>query len=294
MGTLTDFFTGGGGNPQTGSVVTSQSLPKWLEDYLKSASAKSEFLSEEPFQGFPGQRLADVTSDQRAGYDQMRGAATAHQGDVDYSRGILQGMPQSFGAQEFQQYSNPFQQGVLQTSLDEVNRQGQITERGIQDNLISSGNFGGSRAGIRLGEHDRNQGRLKADTILQSNLANYQQAQNQFNTDQGRQLQRSGASLGLGGAAQQYGVQGANAIGQSGLSQQLQQQGGLDLAYQDFQRQQQDPYNKLGFHSNILQGVPATTNTAQTSTQPGVSLLQQIAGLGIAGLGAYGAYKNMG
>ena len=277
----------GRGNNQSGSVQTTATLPKWLEDHLKRITNEAQFLSGEGYQRFPGQRLADFVPDQLKSFDLARGAATAHEGDLRFGRDTLRGIPQEFNQNEFDQRSNPYTQNVLQRTLDEVRRQGSITERGIQDNLINSGNFGGSRAGIRLAEHDRNQGQLMGDITADLNAANYQQAQQQFNVDRANQGQIAQQSAGLGGLAQQYGLTGAAGLGQAGALQQGQTQAGLDVAYQDFLSQRQHPYDQLGFYGNMVRGVPATTNTTQQTSTPGPSPLQQIAGLGIAGLGAY-------
>ena len=78
---------------------------------------------------------------------------------------------------------------------------------------MNAGAFGGSRQGIANAEADRNMTSLMNDQIAKDNAANYAQAQtsamNQFNNQQGRQLQGSDinlrAGLGLGSLAQQLG-----------------------------------------------------------------------------------------
>ena len=53
-----------------------------------------------------------------------------------------------------------------------------------------------------------------------------------------------------------------------------------------------EPYQRLGFLSDIYQGAPTSQQTIQTSTAPSMSAspLQQIAGYGIAGLSALNAF----
>ena len=51
--------------------------------------------------------------------------------------------------------------------------------------------------------------------------------------------------------------------------------------------EQKEPFERTAFASDILRGVPSSQITYTQAPSP--SPLQQIAGLGIAGLGAYGA-----
>jgi hypothetical protein len=86
---------------------------------------------------------------------------------------------------------------------------------------------------------------------------------------------------------QQKGISG---LSQAGLQGQQQLQRGMDIAYQDFLRQQQFPYTQAATLGNLLSGVPAAQMTTAYSQQPGPSMAQQLAGLGMAGIGAYNAF----
>jgi hypothetical protein len=93
----------------------------------------------------------------------------------------------------------------------------------------------------------------------------------------------------LGGQAQQMGVQDINTLlGIGGLTQQMGQQG-LDFARQNALQQQSEPFQRLGFLSDLFRGVPSAQQTT-TQTAPPASMGSQLMGLGIAGLGAYGQF----
>ena len=49
----------------------------------------------------------------------------------------------------------------------------------------------------------------------------------------------------------------------------------------------------MGWYSGILRGLPQDMGSSELTYQRDPSLAQQITGLGLAGLGAYGAYKNI-
>jgi len=91
------------------------------------------------------------------------------------------------------------------------------------------------------------------------------------------------------------GVQDINTLLGIGGLQQQQDQTGLNIAQQNILGQQQQPFQQIGFLSDIFQGVPALQQTTSQTTTPPPSAMSQILGLGIAGLGAYGqAQQGLG
>jgi len=144
---------------------------------------------------------------------------------------------------------------------------------------------------------------LGAQQGLQSQQLNQQALMEaQRLAEQSRQF---GGTLGLQGA--QAATQAGMGLGQLGTSQQAsdlqrlqaqeqfgamgqaERQRALDLAYQDFIAQRQDPYKQLGFLSDILRGsanLAATGGKAVYEQPP--SMLSQLGGIG---MGAYGLSK---
>jgi len=105
---------------------------------------------------------------------------------------------------------------------------------------------------------------------------------------------------GLGearGAAQLLGQLGQAQFGQqrditndmmrAGAVQQGQQQQGLDVAYQDFTKAQNYPYQQLAFQSDMFRGLPLSQAAQSQYTAP-PSAASQIGGLGTTALGIYG------
>lgn len=95
------------------------------------------------------------------------------------------------------------------------------------------------------------------------------------------------ANIGQGQYAQQQGISQAQM--QAGAQQQALQQRGLDTAYSQYQQQLQYPYQQLSFMQGLYAGLPMQ-NQAQSMYQ-NPSIVSQAAGLGTAGMGAYGMYK---
>ena len=76
---------------------------------------------------------------------------------------------------------------------------------------------------------------------------------------------------------------------QAGQQQQTQQQNIINQAIQNYATAQQYPEQQLSFMNSMLRGLP-TQQTTTATYQAAPSTVNQIAGLGIAGLGAYNAF----
>lgn len=132
--------------------------------------------------------------------------------------------------------------------------------------------------GIGVSEQARVQGATADEAMRQRE---FQLQSMGFTADMAREI------AGLGERARAGDVQAAQLLEAQGLGEMAREQAGLDVAYQDFLRQQNFPKEQLGFYSNTLRGLPVGDAGTATTTQPGASPLQQALGLGISGLGLY-------
>ena len=103
------------------------------------------------------------------------------------------------------------------------------------------------------------------------------------------------ASQGLGalGAQQQALQQGdiASAMSAGSVQQQRAQQI-QDARYRENIQQLYEPFQRLGFVSDIYQGMPSSGMATTMGTSPTVNPLAQAVGTGIQGLAAYEALKG--
>jgi hypothetical protein len=107
-----------------------------------------------------------------------------------------------------------------------------------------------------------------------ANLARIAESKGQLTQQDAVNLQNLASKYSaLGEATQAMGLTGAQAITGVGAKERAMQQANLDLAYQDFLKQEQYPQEQVKFLADILQGVrlPQTTITQSTTTpaQPG-------------------------
>lgn len=269
-------------------------LPQFLEDAYKSLTQQATAVTDPSVKYMPygGQRLAPLTTEQQAGRQLAFQGAQAFQPDLQQARGLTSLSTAPITGQDINYYMNPFQQQVTSNVLDEMRRRSDIEGQRTSDAAVRAGAFGGSRYGIQEAERMRNlrdqQSRTAADLARQ----NYQQALGAAQSQKAQQLSGGQQFSNLAGQQMNLQQQGISGLNQAGMQGQQQLQRGMDIAYQDFLRQQQFPYTQAATFSNLLSGVPAAQMTTAYSQQPGPSMAQQLAGLGMAGAGMYGAYKG--
>ena len=203
--------------------------------------------------------------------------------------------------------------------LQELARQADIRRNTIGAEAAGVGAFGGARQGIAEAELDRNL--LESQRrLLQTDLSrNFTQAlgasQTAFENQQRRQqglaqtLGQLGKGIGdiggdigalgvrqagLGELAQQTGQQDVNVLSQLGGQQQAVQQQVLDAARQTELQRQGEPFQRFGFLSDVLRGVPSSASTFTTATAPSVSPLSTLLGAGAAITGLGGLFRGSG
>ena len=203
-----------------------------------------------------------------------------------------------------QAFMSPYIQAALQPQLQEMQRQYGITGAQEQSAATQAGAFGGSREALMAAENQRNKNIAMNQAIgsgYQNAFQAAQQAQ-QFGANLGLQGQQAaqagygqlgqlgGQMAGIGG--QQLGAQQSiiAAQSQAGGQQQQQQQNIINQAIQNYATAQQYPQQQLSFMNAMLRGLP-TQQTTTNAYQATPSSLNQITGAGLAGLGAYQAFR---
>lgn len=201
---------------------------------------------------------------------------------------------------EISTYMNPYQQAVIDEIKSQFAQQSDLAKA----QAVKAGAFGGGREGVLQAEL----GKKEAQTIAQAQAANFAQALQQAQQQRAFQQQAAQGIGGLGVAQAQLG-QGLAGLGQLGetLGQATSQfQFGLgeaqrqlgqqeeDIGYQAALQKAYEPYQRLGFLSDIYKGAPTSQQVLSTVTAPSVSPLVQAAGLGIAGLSGLAGAKTAG
>ena len=198
--------------------------------------------------------------------------------------GALYGGAQGYTPGAAQQFMNPYQQQVIDESIRQINRQGDISREGLQAQAVKSGAFGGSREGIQRAELDRGLSAQRNAAIVGGLSQGYNQAaiqaQQAFEQQQGRQLQAAQGLQGVGGLYGQQALQqaqlGQGAAGMQGnLSNQL---AGLSGMYGNIGSQQANILSQQGQQLQSLgQGIG---NLAGQQFGVGAQMAQGLGSLG--------------
>lgn len=185
--------------------------------------------------------------------------------------GALQGTQNAMGqGPNIAAFANPFTQGVVNTSMDALNRARLMTQNQTGAQATQAGAFGGSRHGVAEAETNRNffdqAGQMASNlynTGFNSALGAAQQQQN-FGLQAANQL-GSLSNLGFG-----YGTQLANSQAQQGALQQGLNQLLIDAGKGQFAGYTGAPANSLQTLLASLGGTQLGQNTTTQSRQPGL------------------------
>ena len=220
----------------------------------------------------------------------------------------LAGSAGLFQPNDLSAFTNPFQQQVIDTTMAELDRQGQIERNRLGAQAVAGGAFGGSRFGVEGAELTGRLQDARARALAQLNQQNFQQAlqtgQSSFQNQQARLQQLGQLQAGIGGqqlGAAQLSQAGAlrdiEAQQKLGLQQQQLQQAGLDATRANQQKQLFEPFSRVAFLSDIFKGAPSTQQTLGSQVSPAAqspSAFQQVAGFGTGLLGTAAAAKSLG
>ena len=226
---------------------------------------------------------------------------------VSQAQTAAQEMQGFFAPSDLSAYTNPFQQAVIDETMAELNRQGEIQQNQLGANAVNAGAFGGSRFGVQEAELGRNLQDARARALAQLNQQNYaqalQSAQQAFEAQQTRTGQASqllsgigqltgqlgaqqasigaqqagigGQQAGIGGQqlalaelAQQTGLKDLEMQQRLGAQQQGHQQAILNAQQANAQKQQLEPYSRVAFLSDIYKGAPSTQTSLGSQVAP--------------------------
>ena len=202
---------------------------------------------------------------------------------------------------------SPYQQDVIDKTLEEYDIQAGKGLAGIGQLAAKSGNLGGGREGVARAEYqsasDRNRALLQAQ-MLQGGFGQAQQAAGQAFGQQMGLGQATGAlgqqqlgigqyQQGLAGLVPQLYGQDTAAYGAAGAQQQAFAQAEADAAREAARMEAYEPYERLGYLgtgiTGMLGGYPGQY---QSQITPNPTPLQSALGIGTGLAGMYGAYKD--
>lgn len=246
---------GGGGGSAPAPADTTQVQTSELPEWARGYA--KDVLAK-------GQALTDIEQNP---YQTYGGERTADFSNLQ-KQAFAGAGPQGFNA-TVGQYMSPYLENVLNNQMMSANRQYDITGMQQRAGATQANAFGGGRDAVMRMENER-----ARNSALQGIAAKgYQDA--------------------FTGATQQYNT-GMQQMSTLGGQQQAQRQRELDVPYQEFLNQQNQPYKQLSYMSDLIRGTPLGMQSSNQVYQAPPSTISQMAGLGLTGAAMYGMTKADG
>ena len=197
------------------------------------------------------------------------------------------------GSQAYKQFMSPYQQDVIDATLQDFDRQAAMQRQNIGQRAMQSGAFGGARQGVAEAEYDAASDRNRSSILsglLQTGFGQAQQAAQQAFSNQGALAQ---AQQGLGQFLPQAQRADIQTLGAVGGIQQSQAQAALDAQRQAAQTAAYEPFQRLNvFGSGVTGLMGGMQNFGDViKTQPDASPLQSALGIGTSVAGILGALR---
>lgn len=248
-------------DPMAGQQTGAESsLSSWAGPYVTEMLGKGRALANLPYQAYTGPLTAAPSALQNQAFSGLASLAIPTAAQTSFT-------PGSFTTPgTAQQYMSPFLMAALEPQMAEARRQADISRVQQAGRLTKAGAYGGGRQAIMESELDRNLNRNLADITGRGYQDAFTAAQNQFNTEQGRQ--QSAVNQ-----AQQYGLQALGTQLGAGATQRGITGEGIAADIKQFEEERDYPYKQVQYMQSLLQGLPLATQSYSYQEPSGLTQL---------------------
>ena len=265
-------------------IAEESSLSSWAGPYVTEMLGRGQALAGLPYQAYMGPLTAGESGLQTQAYQGLGalqmptsnmgaiGAGGSFTGAGYAPPTAAQAAAGETGAYTpasgnvLQQYMTPYLQGALQPQYDAARRQSEIQAQQLQSQFGKAGAYGGSRQGVAEAELQRGLLDRMAGITGQGYQQAFTQAQNQFNTEQARQMQAAQQ-------AQRYGLDVLGAQRTGGAEQRAITGQGMAADILQFEQERDYPFKNVQFMQSLLQGLPLETQSYSYSQPTGLASL---------------------
>lgn len=257
--------------------ATEQTLSSWIAPTVTNYLGKQAALSDMPFQAYQGPTSAGASDLQNKAFQGIANLTVPT--PTNFSTG-------TFDTAAAQQYMNPYLQASLDPQLAELQRQNRIAQMNTASKLTGAGAYGGSRQAVMQSEDIRNMLDKSNQLIGSGYNTAFTNAMNQFNTEQGRNLDVQK----LNEASKQYGsdyaLKSLAAELGAGQTQRDIEKEKIAADYGQYMREFNYPQESLDKLGAAIKTVPSYSTSASNTYGAVPSTLQNVLGgaEGILGL----------
>lgn len=270
MGFLDDVF---GAGSDTQKSTTQTKLPEWVNNAAKGNYATAVKIASRPYTAYPFQRISGFSGDQKNAMSMLRDYAPnaqANGGKFSVPR-VIDDIGEGGSIDK---YMSPYVENVLDRTQTRIRQATDMARQTNASSMHQGGAFGDARHGIADAQIEEKGIQQMGDAAANAYAGAFDNAMalreydinNLYNSDQ--------ASL----AHQQAFMQYLDSLYRSGSNQQSLDQNSLELAYQDFLRQQNYPIDQYNLLVAGLNSTPYETTTVNKTKVDTPSAAAQILG----------------
>jgi hypothetical protein len=253
----------------TSSSTTQVVVPDWVQSQLTQNLSTANQLASQPYTPSNLPTVAPFSADQLAAFQGIQNNVGSTQQPFSLAQSQIQNLPQTT-----QSLLSPYLSSVEGDTVSNIQRASALQGQTQAANAVAAGAYGGTRDAVQR------------DMLASETQRNIGQAVNQiqsqgYNTAQQAAFNQAAAEGNIASAGQTANLQGLSALNQVGQQEQTLQQAQYAAALQQWQAQQNYPYQQLALQQSALAGSPY--GSAVTSSQPYTSnTAAQMLGLGLS------------
>ena len=266
----------------TGITGISQQAGESAKDFAARQQAAKAFTTrQQSLKGIAPQIAGQTALQQQA--TQLAGQGVGSYQPFVAGAQQLMGPGGGTGAGSIQEYMSPYQQQVIDVSLQEFDRNAGINRQKMRDSAVAAGAFGGGRDQVMQSEYQLGSDRERA--LLQANLQ--QQGFQQAQAARGQDFERQKGLASMVPGLQRQDIQ---TLGSVGAADQTQSQAQLDATREAARQATFLPQENLsryaGQVAGLMGGYPGST---QQTNVPNPSPMQNALSMGTGLAGIYGS-----
>ena len=256
--------------PQTiQTTELAKEVAPFMKDLLEKGQALYKTRTDEGFQPYTGQTLAELSPEQIQAREGLTGLVGTQAPQFARAQELTEGVAQQLTPELTQQYMSPYQQAV--TDLDKAEAQ-KTFERDVLPKVrqaqIGAGAFGGTRGTMLEAQALADQQKLLGDIQTRGSQAAYQDAVQAFQAQKQREGATGQALANLAPASFRAQTGELGLLETIGKEDQQRSQQALDEAYRQYLEERVFPEQTLGQYQSVIAGFPSASVTRTTTTAP--------------------------
>lgn len=281
--TVSAGTTGASTGGSTLGTSTQGNLAEWAGPYVADYLGKGAAVANAPYQAYTGPLTAGASDLQQQQFAGLQSLAQTGYDPTKFTGG-------TFDATAAQNYMNPYLKTALAPQLDELRRQGQITNLANQAQATKQGAFGSSGSALMQTEGQRNVLDKMNAALGQGYSTAYDKAQAAYSSDAQRAMDAQKAQEQSQQYSADYGLKTLDKLGAAGETQRGIEQQGITADLNQFNEQRDYPAKMVQFQKDLMQGLPITASQT-TNNQTDISnISSQLQGL----LSLYSTLSKLG